>query len=199
MTEILGLLFILFITALVLLGLRHLLRAGYLLSMILRDALSNPSNAGIDGGTLKSVQNQMKQGLDEPDMPYVTPKKKQSIGINVPKIGTPASAPPDMVEQVNGLYGQAWGVSFNGISTEQGLLIINSTEIAWEALNILEGKGTELSHDDNHYVIMVLAELFKAEKYHDDILTMQDPIDTASVKHAVKVIEKSLKGNAKKK
>ena len=193
MTEILGLLFLIFIAGLVLLGLRHLLRAGYLLSMILRDALSNPSNAGIDGGTLRSVQDQMKKGLDEPDMPYVTPKKQQAVGINVPKIGTPSSAPTDMVEQVNALYGQAWGVSFNGISREQGLLIINSTEIAWQALNIIEDKGTELQDDDNHYVMMVLAELFKAEKYHDDILTMRDPEDTASVKHAVKVIEKSLK------
>ena len=192
MTEILGLLFLIFMAGLVLLGLRHLLRAGYLLSMILRDALSNPSNAGIDGGTLKSVQEQMKKGLDEPDMPYVTPKKQQSVGISVPKIGTPTSAPADMVQQVNDLYGQAWGVSFDGISTEQGLLIINSTEIAWEALNIIENKGTQLPHDDNHYVLVVLSELFKAEKYHDDILTMRDPSDTASVKHAVKVIEKSL-------
>ena len=192
MTEILGLLFLLFMAGLVLLGLRHLLRAGYLLSMILRDALSNPSNAGIDGGTLKSVQQQMKQGLDEPDMPYVTPKKKQSVGISVPKIGTPKSAPTDMVEQVNALYGQAWGISFNGISREQGLLIINSTEIAWEALNIIEDKGTELHSDDNHYVMVVLSELFKAEKYHDDILTMRDPADTESIKYAVKIIEKSL-------
>ena len=192
MAEILGILFLIFMAGLVLLGLRHLLRAGYLLSMILRDALSNPSNAGIDGGTLKSVQKQMKQGLDEPDMPYVTPERKQAVGISVPKIGTPKSAPADMVEQVNELYGQAWGVSFAGISEQQGLLIINGTEIAWEALNMLEDNGTELPKDDNHYVMLVLSTLFENEKYHDDIITMRDPADTDSVTYAVETIEKSL-------
>lgn len=190
MAELFALVILLAVFGFVLLGLRHLLRAGYLLSVALRGAVSDPKNSGIDGDTLRTIQGQIKRGIDEPHTDSHTPDLPPTQSINIPKIGRPHTANPDMVQAVNELYGADWGVSFNGISREQGLLIINTTEIAWCALNMLEDDGVHLPHDDSVYVHKILATLFSTEKYHDDIMTMDTPADTESVKFAMDTVRK---------
>lgn len=193
MKEIFALLLLGLLFLCTLVGLRHLLRAGYLLSGVLRDAIADPKNAGVDGKTLRSVQKQMKQGIDEPDLPVKQAEHAKIIperDISIPSIGTAKTAPQSMVDAINELYGDNWGISFQGISREQGLLILNATQIAWEVLNQLENQGIALPQADEIYIHNILATLLSAERYYDDIITMEKPLDTDAIHLAMDTVKK---------
>ena len=193
MKEIFALLLLGLLFLCTLIGLRHLLRAGYLLSAVLRDAIANPKNAGLDGKTLRAVQNKMKQGIDEPDLSLKQTEYTNTVPqqhIHIPPIGTAKTAPQPMVNAINELYGDNWGISFQGISREQGLLILNATQIAWEALNQLENQGIALPQADEIYIHTILTTLLSAERYYDDIITMEKPSDTEAINLAMDAVKK---------